>query len=290
VCHLIRYCLFVLITLLSLNGVAAKKKPLLTIEVTVPSDVYSDYLEVVKYRNPIEITNYTHPYNRRDVVELILLQQALALGGLQDYELEFIVVDSYLRSLRLLESGKALMTGTSLWSQDITNNDSLSKSAAIIKVNEFEAGLYTNEKQYAELTSKPFVIQDLTVVSSKQWTVDWQSLKKIDFKYVLETNSWDSMVKMVDANRANILLAPFQATPDMSFEVGDVTFKPLPNLKIGLLDSRHFAISKKHPHFNAVFIALEKGLKVLEEEGVLIKAYTQSGFMNVNVRDWSFVN
>ena len=260
------------------------------VDITVPSDVYDDYLKVIEHQNPITMSNFEHTNNRRDVVELILLQQALDKGKLENYKVNFIVVDPYFRALRLLKSGKALMTGTSLWSQDIVDDHSLIMSVAIIKKNQFEAGLYTSEKKYAELVSKQFNIEELIVVSSKQWSVDWQTLNKLPFKQVLEVNSWNSMLKMVQANRADILLAPFQATADMSLVIDSNVYKPLPNIKIGLLDSRHYAISKNNKNHQIVYLALKKGLKQLEQERVIIKAYTQSGFMNVKVRNWSFIN
>ncbi|HEX6592569.1 MAG TPA: hypothetical protein VF050_11265, partial [Moraxellaceae bacterium] len=60
---------------------AAEKLPVLRI--AVAGDVYSDYKAFVGKRDPLRINTFNGAHARRDVVEVVLLQQALRRGGLQ---------------------------------------------------------------------------------------------------------------------------------------------------------------------------------------------------------------
>ena len=57
-----------------------KRKPL---SLVIASDVLSDYHKFLGDREPVEIKDYSGNHSRRDVVEVVLLQQALARGGFQ---------------------------------------------------------------------------------------------------------------------------------------------------------------------------------------------------------------
>ena len=44
-------------------------------------DVYDDYMTFLAGRDPSDITSFVGPKIRRDVVDMVLAQQALAIGG-----------------------------------------------------------------------------------------------------------------------------------------------------------------------------------------------------------------
>jgi hypothetical protein len=122
-------------------------------------------------------------------------------------------------------------------------------------------------------------------LSNKTWLVDWRNLDRLGLRAQHVTN-WELMPKMVAAGRADFLLAPFQATPDLGLQVGQVRLLPIPGIKIGMQGTRHYLISKAHPDGPRLQAALNSGLQVLRQQGVIRKAYVQSGFFNSTVRDW----
>ncbi|NHW17285.1 hypothetical protein, partial [Escherichia coli] len=87
------------------------------------------------------------------------------------------------------------------------------------------------------------------------WLVDWRNLKRLGIQAQHVTN-WELMPKMVAAGRADFLLAPFQATPDLSLQVGNVRLLPIPGVKIGMQGTRHYLISKVHPEAQKLQAAL----------------------------------
>ena len=86
------------------------------------------------------------------------------------------------------------------------------------------------------------------------------------------------MVRMVDIQWVDFILMPFNSTPDRSFTMNKVHLIPVKNIGVVLKDSRHFVISKSHPKGREAFIAINKGLKILRQQGAIVKAYQQAGF------------
>lgn len=265
----------------------AKNKLMLTI----PPDVMQDYFEFIEGKNELEMSNYAGTKSRRDVVEIILVRQALALGG-YDADIEFIEGYYYARNLHLLRDGLIVMSLDSVWLSDAKSIDDYAFiSQAVIEHDTYEAGLYTTENNHKALAAKDINdVRRLATVSNKQWSVDWQTLESMQLRRLENILEWETMVKIVNLGWADFVLAPFQATPDLSFQVNDVKLVPIPNLKIKLKGSRHFVVSKRHPQGPAVFTALEKGLKQLKAQGRLQRAYQDAGLFNSQVKDWKEIN
>jgi hypothetical protein len=68
---------FLVALLFSQAAVAATEQ----IDIYIRDDVYEDYLKFVDGRNVLAITEFDSPFMRRDVADMVVLQQALALGG-----------------------------------------------------------------------------------------------------------------------------------------------------------------------------------------------------------------
>lgn len=130
----------------------------------------------------------------------------------------------------------------------------------------------------------------LHAVSSRNWTIDWQVLTKMNLSGLNHSGQFPLMARMLVKGRADFMLSPFYNSPDLSFTEGGEKFIPIPNIKVVLPGSRHFALSNKHPDFEEIKQALIKGLKILTDEGIIQKAYTQSGFFNAKVKNWHIIN
>lgn len=255
--------------------------------ILVPKDVLADYRNFIGFRNALNLTEYDGETSRRDVVEVVLLQQALHLGGI-DQRIEFAEVDSYKRILVEMRLGRAVMAATSSWLIDLEEVEgAIYISNAIIQDGEFEAGLYTLPNNISALSAKTLTdVRGLSAVSSKAWRIDWATLTSINLRRLENTVTWLSMVRMVNAGHIDFLLAPFQVTDDLSLTVENVRLVPIPGIKIGLKGSRHFAVSASYPGSKKIFEALNKGLLILRERGAIKKAYRQSGFFNHKVSSW----
>ncbi|WP_027467773.1 hypothetical protein [Deefgea rivuli] len=276
---------------LSMAGFAEEK----TITILTQQDVYNDYQKFIDGRDPLTLTQYSGPGSRRDVVELVLVQQALKAGG-NNYPIKIVKVDntsdSYSRFIKEITSGSATVGGNSAWLIDLKQiNDKVYISEPTIRQGEFEAGLYTTASNVDARLSKTLPqIQKLTAVVAESWKPDVATLESLKFANILKTQSWDSMVGMLAKKRADVLLAPFQPTPDLSMDVNGHKLVPILNVKVGLQGSRHFFVSKASPIGNDVSKSLNSGLAKLREQGLIEKAYRDSGFFNNATRNWNRLN
>jgi hypothetical protein len=251
-----------------------------------PADVMADYQRFLNQRDVLQLSDFSGPYSRRDVVEMALFHQALHRGGWRA-PLKFQDMPSVERLLRELGLGRVVSSSTSYWSEDIRGAEAhVQLSQAVIGDGEFEAGFYTVESNTRAMAAKTLKdLQALSSLSNQTWLVDWRNLKRLGIQAQHVTN-WELMPKMVAAGRADFLLAPFQATPDLSLQVGTVRLTPIPGLKIAMQGTRHFLISKVHPDGPKLQAALNTGLQQLRQQGVIRKAYMQSGFLNAKVSGW----
>ncbi|MGY5450841.1 hypothetical protein ACVFI8_07855 [Agarivorans sp. MS3-6] len=257
----------------------------------VPTDVLHDYHQFLLDRNPLLIDDFSGQSSRRDVVELVLIQQALFLGGWEE-GLSLQVSDSYLRTNKLLEHGSIAATATTVWSKDVASNQHLLMSAQMVRAGDFFAGLYVRaDHPILQLQRIPNhdEVKQLSLISSKQWTVDWQTLQLLDFAKLHSISSWSGMYGSVIKGRVDALLAPFQAGQDMALLVEGERLLPIPHYKVALNDSRVYAVSAAFPHAKEMLRALDKGIEHLRGAGQIEKAYQQAGFINMQVSDWRVV-
>ncbi len=262
-----------------------------TLTAAVDEDIIADYHLFVGDRDPLDITHFGGPGARRDVVEIVLLQQALHLGGFSS-KLVLRPENSYLRILRLIQDGQVALSGALVWKADIKPyEDTLLISPALIHEGEFIAGIYTHASNSKALNAKtPAALHQLSAASNNHWQADITTLNQLGVKRIYYSTYWLQIVRMVVSKRADITLAPFQSNPGMKVLVDDLELIPIPGLKVSLPGSRHWPISKKHPESAAIATALERGIAALEKTKTIRRAYEESGFFHPEVDNWLLVN
>lgn len=255
--------------------------------VVMPEDVLRDYRLFLGGRRAESVREFGGPHSRRDVIEVVLLHQALAAGG-QDAGLVLQSAPTSARLQREIRAGHAASSGTSYWRGDFpAEGDELLFSRAVLEDGEFEAGLYTVASNRRAMAARKLAdVQELRALCNRDWQVDWQTLKQLGIRDVQHAGNWELMPRMLANDRADFLLAPFQATPDLSLRVGDYSLLPIPGIKVALRGSRHYLLSARHPDAAALKARLDLGLERLRRLGVLRRAYAESGFFNASVAHW----
>lgn len=269
---------------------SVSKKPLI---VNTYSAAIEEYKSFLKSRKPINVTNYEmqEDVTRRVILEMVLLQQALYLGG-QQQEVRFRSSnsDDYNITLDAISSGKMLMHSDSYWKQDLLERESsLHTSDATIEYGQYVVGLYTSPNNQRALNAKLNDISSLTSVSHRSWSADWRALERLDLKELREARHWRLMAAMVMKEDIDFLLVPFQGTPNQVMGRGKLRLIPIPNLKLALDDSRHFAISKKHADGKKVHEALNIGIRAMKKDGTWLRAYRESGVLDPRVDHWQLI-
>lgn len=262
-----------------------------TISIATQKDIYDDYIKFLAGRNPLEIKYYGGKHSRRDVVEMVLILQALKYGGFNK-PVKFIVSPSYKNDLQMIFSGAIVARAASVWSNDaIQHKGLINMTIPVIDLGEFEAGFYTVENNNLALEAKSLEdINKFSIISSRNWSVDWNTLNQLKLQNLHHVARWPEMVMAVKEKKIDYLLAPFQPTNDLSFTIDNTKFIPVPNIKIGLMATRHYIVSKKHPDGKEFYKALNIGIKIMKEKGLIRKIYIESGFFNNKVKNWRKIN
>lgn len=269
------------------GGAQAAAEPARLLPALIPDDVLLDYQRYLAGRDPLSVADYGGPHARRDVVEVLLLQQALARqdGALR---LSLSPMPTSQRLQAELRSGHAACSATSYWRDDFPQPDGLLFSDPLLGDGEFEAGFYTIPDNTRALAARTLpALQALRVLSNRSWRVDWQTLEQLGFSNLQHVASWNLMPRMVQQGRADLLLAPFQPTADLSMTVEGVRLVPVPRLKIRMRGTRHVLISATHEQGPRLQAQLNAGLAKLRQQGLIRRAYEQCGFFNARVAGWT---
>lgn len=178
---------------------------------------------------------------KRDVAEMRILHLAVAQCD-ADTELVYRAQDNYRRILQSVLAGTADVSGTTVWKKDINERSALEYTAAIIADGDYAVGLYTLGDRHDLLAVRSLdQLSHYTVVSNRNWLKDWQVLEGMGFKELYHASSSRYMVRMVLAGRADFLLAQFPSAIGMTHEPGVETLKYVPEVKVVLPGSRHYA-------------------------------------------------
>jgi hypothetical protein len=257
------------------------------INVAIPEDVYEDFKKFTKNKEVDKITDYSDPSSRRDVVETIIFFKILK--ELQsDYKVTVKSYISYRRMIKNVEDGTFDVTSTSIWESDVSQLDIL-KSAKIINGKDFNVGIYGLSSTVSKIKSKKDIFNQ-SIISNIQWTRDWNTISKLPFKNVVKSNSWESILKMLNKGRADITLAPISGRADMRVSLSGIHLFPIKGFKLNLNESRYFIFSKKNQHSQKFYKDFNKKLLEHIESGEVKKAYIQSGFMNKEIETWESLN
>jgi len=258
--------------------------------IAVNDDIPQDYQTFLNGRDPMDVQQYSGVGARRDIIELTLLMQALRLGGFNK-PVELRVEPSYLRILRGVADGRFVSSGALMWKSDIDElRPALVASRALLREGEFIVGVYTTQKNHAAFNRfEPNTLRELKVATNAQWKSDVRTIKDLGFHRITYAPNWINIVRMIAAGRAEITLAPFQASEDMMIAVGNIKLYPLEGIRVSISGSRHWPISHKHPDGDAFYEALERGLAKLEATGTIQRAYRECGFFHPEVKNWKLL-
>lgn len=262
-----------------------------TIVAAVDEDIIADYQLFVGERDPLLIDYFGGPGARRDVIEIVLLQQALALGGFKE-KVTLRPENSYLRILKLVADGHVALSGALMWREDIKlYSTHLFKTKAVVKEGEFIAGLYTRADNQRALQANTLEkISHLSAASNNHWNADVNTLTELGIKKIQFSTYWIQIVRMVVAGRADVTLAPFQVNPGMKVLADGLELVPIPGIKVALPGSRHWPVSKYHARGEEIFNALSRGIDELEKKNIIQRAYEECGFFHPEVSNWKLLN
>lgn len=235
--------------------------------------------------------SYASPLIDSDgILGVAIAFRAMALGGLNP-EFRFVTPPNSARERELVKTGEVMMAGSLQWDYWFEKlGDSVYQSSVVVKNGQTEKGLYSTVEKAK--TYKLKVAKDLagvSVATSKNWVIDWGTVERLGFKTTIDAQNRTSMFRMVQGDRADVTLQAFSSSPDMSIEDSGVKLVPIEGIKVALTGNRSFMVSRSNANGERVFSALQKGLAVMRSSKEIDRALRESGFLNLNVKDWTLL-
>jgi|JI7StandDraft_1071085.scaffolds.fasta_scaffold00107_4 hypothetical protein len=250
------------------------------IPVFIRDDVYEDYLKFLDGRAVLSIVDFRGITMRRDVADMVLLQQALALGGFTK-KFYYQPGKFNFRNTKLLETGDSLLSFDTYWLSDAKAlSGKVFVSEPVVRRGEYLAGIYSSPENTAVFSIKTLTdLRQFSGVSTPKWRTDWDTMTALPLKELVREDEWLSQARMVHMRWVDFMLMPFFHDKDGIYQLEQLRLKVVPGVAILLNDSRHFVISKTHPDGRYANEALNKGLRILRENGRIEQLYKQAGFM-----------
>ncbi|ESP92969.1 hypothetical protein [Pseudoalteromonas luteoviolacea] len=248
------------------------------VDIYIRDDVYLNYKALLSGRSPLEVDNFGGQFVRRDVVDMVLLHQALILGGF-DKPFKYRPGNVNFRDSNLLEQGKQLLSFDTFWLEEAQQKaDKLYISEPVIRKGEFFAGLYfaKENKRVANIQSLED-LSTLSAVSSSRWLVDWHTLSRLPLKRLVDEQTWSAQAQIVNKQWVDFMLIHLMPVMGNDFKLANINLVSHPKWVVLLDSSRHFVVSKLHPQGERAFEALQKGLEKLRRQGKIEQAYRQAG-------------
>jgi hypothetical protein len=260
------------------------------IRIGVPKDVLEDYQLFLNSRANKDIKEFDGMYSRRDVVELAFFIRALETV-LPNAEYKLTAIDSYANGIEQLRQSAITCLATTCWESDlIAYAEEICISPPMISDGLSIVGIYTAPHNQHALHCKSLDdFQQLRLVSNRDWSADWNTLKQLGIDNCLDVKTWRQMVYMVSGGKVDALLAPFAIQDELKIELDDCQLIPVPGLRIGLTGSRHFACGKS-PQATALAKAIFPELNRYLEDGSFMRALEQCGFINTMTSSWTILN
>ncbi|MAY43448.1 MULTISPECIES: hypothetical protein [unclassified Neptuniibacter] len=98
------------------------------------------------------------------------------------------------------------------------------------------------------------------------------------------------MFKMLKTGRVDYLFLYFSKREVLVSSIPGYDVVPVEGMKLVLYGTLHFIVSIKHKDYQKIALAMERGIKILKQQGAIKKAMIDSGFINPQVVRWKAIN
>ncbi|NDV27282.1 hypothetical protein [Desulfovibrio sp. JC010] len=230
----------------------------------------------------------------RCIASLMILKNALILGGI-DPQLNFLETPNVRREEDELIKGYAVVS-SHLFNKSAIDHpkykDKIYISDPVLEDGQFEKGIFCLPGNHKVLNSRS--LDDLKKAGKPlvgiHWSNESDTLAGLGIKEMEKGPTMDCIFRMINAGRADWVPLGFHNSKDLSVQRDGITLVPVKGIKIALTESRHFIVSKGHPDGKRIFEALQKGIKIMRENGLITQLLTQGGFHCRATKDWKIIN
>ena len=246
---------------------------------------YQNFLKK-KQKKAIEITHMDMEDVSRGIIRLVILEQALFKAGLAA-KIVFLNSPNAKRSQVLVQSGEALIS-TRLLIDELSPKGIL-KSSALVGYEDLKRGIYGLKSNNILMKVKTLEeLKKLSAVTLSTKKSDIKALHSIGLSALHLANDRKTIFNLIAYRKIDFTLLGVRKELEQKY--GEITLVPVPNLLIQTNSSMHFFISKKHQYGQMVYQALEKGLAIMSEQGLIKKYYQHLPQSGDFLQNWKILN
>ncbi|WP_370978469.1 hypothetical protein [Agaribacterium sp. ZY112] len=227
----------------------------------------------------------------RLTAEFLIQVRALEAAGF-NFNYELIPSPNWARTSRQAAQNQIDLSVESYWVDSPNIDHSVFwLSEAVLKQGETQVGLFTYENNHKALAAKNLDdVRKLKHVTVKTWHADINTIEAYNPIALQKVDSFEAMIRVLKRGRADVGLVEFFGEPDFRHNHFGTIIQAIPNMKVGLLDERVFAVSKQHPQSKQILEALNRGISLLRKNGELKKMLSQAGYYPKEVENWPYIN
>jgi len=249
-------------------------------------DLYTIFM---KGRAASEVSSFATPPASRVVVDMVLIQMALAAAGMQDVRLSFHEVANSAQEQAEVKAGNAVICAQDHWYFDF--DESVYMTDPIVTEGSFEKGVYVLDSNSSlQRVRSRRELQNYRAVTLGAWLGDVAILEAMGVKDLRLVPVYANIFESLLNGSADYSLLEFSSAPDFRLTLSGVTLVPIPGIKVSIPGSRSMMVSRKHPDGQRIFTALNAGLKILRENGTIARALTECGFYQTGTTNWKVIN
>ena len=227
------------------------------------------------------------------VIQILIIKQALHYGGLT-IDFEFVVAPNKKRAAALLTGGKVVISNFIGFLK--SQPEAAHISSPVIESKALLKGIYGLATNTALMKVKS--IDDLKLLKGvlvSSWLSDIATLKSHGLTQIELTPNYQTLFTRITYRDTDYTLLDFPYWKNSDNQplvrhLNENKLYAVPNVAIAIEGSRHFFISKKHPDGERVYQALEKGLKIMKEQGTIKKYYQQINMFNNGLTGFKVLN
>ncbi len=268
-------------------------------EVVIAATPYQQekYQAFLNGRDCQEIDSYIGENAFRITLEIAILCKALHYGGLPA-KIKFKSAPNYSRGLLEVKKGNVVMSAATTWADEI-DETILYKSEPLFASREFVKGFFTTPALKQEIEIKiahaanmqktPLsVLQAYPFLSNNLWKQDWAMLKALNLPAATTMSINKSICKIIEAERASLYLGELVmiGQSQLGFPCDNIQLVPIDGFKVAFHQSRHYAVSKRHPNGKLVYTALQIGIQEMRKSGEIASAQYPEKSKKLTLESW----
>ena len=283
--------------LLSLARIcSAEEKDTIVVFVAATKNGINEYNSLPDSAKKVPIENKKIPteIKTRCQASIMIMKNALVLGGIIP-QITFLETPNIKREEDNVIKGHAVIS-THLFNESAINDpggrSQVFISDPVLENGDYEKGIFCLPYNHRVLNARTLnELKDAGIpLIGIHWHNDNATLKNMGIEQIAKGPTTESLFRMIKAGRADWVPLGFHNSKDLSVSRAGITLVPVKGIKISLNESRHYIVSKNHPDGTKIFLALQKGIKIMRKQGMIKKLLIHGGFHCPSTQNWKVLN